>query len=65
MLVPPSLRRRVAAELPGIGQQKSADVSRHFKTTQLMLEADVKEWRKVKGIGKTLAEKIVATVHSE
>jgi ERCC4-type nuclease len=58
LLYKPSLARRVAAELPGIGIGKSGAVADHFKTVRKMVEADEIEWTEVPGIGKTLAKKI-------
>ena len=58
LLYKPSLTRRVAAELPGIGVGKSAAVAEHFKTVRAMVEADEDQWQQVDGIGKTLAKKI-------
>jgi len=58
LLYKPSLARRVAAELPGIGIGKSGAVADHFKTVRKMVEADEQEWTEVAGIGKTLAKKI-------
>ena len=65
MLVPPSLRRRVAAELPGVGHDRSGAVAGHFPNTLQMLMADVKEWQAIKGIGKTLATRIVDAIGRE
>jgi len=58
-LVRPSLVRRVAAELPGIGWDRSETVSEHFFTVRAMVEAGVKEWTSLDGIGKKTAEKAV------
>lgn len=55
----PSLLRRFAAELPGIGWKKSKEIAEHFGSIRVMVAADVKEWKKVPGIGKVLAERIV------
>ncbi len=65
LLVPPSLRRRVAQELPGVGHQKSATVAAYFKTTWDMVNADEKAWREIAGIGKTLATRIVTMIRGE
>lgn len=53
----PSLCRRWAKELPGIGWTKSAAVEAHFLTAEDMALADINEWQKVDGIGKTLAKR--------
>jgi len=59
LLVRPSLVRRVAAELPGIGWGRSKVVAEHFPSVRAMVEADVKEWASLDGIGKKTAEKVV------
>jgi ERCC4-type nuclease len=59
LFVRPTLARRVAAELPGVGFERSSDVASAFPTVRRMLEATPKEWAAVKGIGKTLAKRIV------
>lgn len=60
----PSLVRRIAAELPGIGWGRSKDVEAYFKTMEAMMAADEKEWRKVRGIGKVLASKVWEELHA-
>lgn len=62
-LVQPSLVRRVAVELSGIGWERSRDVAEHFRSVAAMVRADEKEWRKVAGIGKKLARSVVADLH--
>lgn len=59
ILQPPSLMRRIAAELPGIGWKRSMDVSKHFGSVEKMINADEKEWARVTGIGKGIAKKVV------
>ena len=54
----PSLLRRVAAELVGIGWKRSKDVERHFNSVWEMANAEEEEWREVKGVGKGIAEKV-------
>jgi ERCC4-type nuclease len=58
LLYKPSLARRVAAELPGIGIGKSGAVADRFKTVRTMVGASEAEWMDVPGIGKTLARRI-------
>jgi ERCC4-type nuclease len=58
LLYKPSLTRRVAAELPGIGIGKSGAVADRFQTVRTMVNANEEEWQSVPGIGKTLARKI-------
>jgi ERCC4-type nuclease len=70
-LVPTSLKRRVAAQLPGIGWERSKQVADHFADVSHMINAGMDEWTAVKwatdkgrnqGIGKTIAERIVKAV---
>jgi ERCC4-type nuclease len=63
LFVKPSLVRRIAAELPGIGFDKSKAVERYFPTAFELIAADEKEWQNIDGIGKTLAKKIVGALH--
>lgn len=63
LLGQPSLLRRFAAELPGVGWKRSKDVAEYFGNIKAMVAADEKEWRKVAGIGKVLAERIVGELH--
>ena len=55
----PSLLRRIVKELPGVGWDRSQKVEKHFGSVLAMVLAKPEEWRKVEGIGKTLASKIV------
>lgn len=64
-LVPPPLRRCIAAELPGVGHTKSGAVAAFFPTTLDMITADVKTWSQIEGIGKTLAQRIYERVRRE
>lgn len=65
LLVRPSLVRRVAAQLPGIGYEKSGKVAQKFRTVRALAMADEHEWREIDGIGKTLAKRIVQALTSE
>lgn len=62
-LVHPSIVRRVAAELPGIGWRKSQEVARKFKTIEEMVLADEREWATIEGIGGVMAERIYKAIH--
>lgn len=62
LLVKPSLVRRVAAELPHIGWDRSLAVSRHFQSVRDMAVADAGEWMSIDGIGKKIAEEVVRAV---
>jgi len=59
ILQPPSLVRRIAAELPGIGWKRSLDAAKHFGSVEQMINADVDEWIKIPGVGKLTARKVV------
>lgn len=58
----PSLLRRVAKELPGVGWDRSGHVSRHFNSVVEMAVAGEAEWRTIEGIGKDTARKVVAAL---
>jgi len=55
----PTLLRRMAKELPGIGWDRSGHVSRHFRSVVDMVNAPKEEWEGIKGIGKGTAKKVV------
>ncbi len=57
----PTLLRRWAKELSGVGWDRSAAIADHFNSITAMYEADQKEWQKISGVGKKTAE----TVHNE
>ena len=70
-LVRPSLIRRVATELSGIGWEWSAIVADRFKSVKEMVDADVATWAELEKVsttskrrklGKKVAEKIVASL---
>jgi len=59
-LVRPSLVRRVASELKGVGWNRSGDVANHFHSVSTMTGASEDDWKAIPGIGKKLARDIVA-----
>ena len=60
LLLNPSLCQRVSKELPGIGYQKSQAVDAHFgSSVRRMVLAPASEWKKIDGIGPTIAAKVV------
>jgi ERCC4-type nuclease len=59
LLVPISLKRQLAAQLPGIGYTRSQAVDRHFKSIWEMVNAPAEAWREIEGIGPKLAGQIV------
>jgi ERCC4-type nuclease len=58
ILIKPSLCRKVAAQLPGIGWKRSGDVAAKFKTVQAMVAAQTIDWESIPGIGSGIAEKV-------
>ncbi len=64
-LLKPGLVRRVAAELPLIGWDRSSDVAMKFPSVLAMVLADEKDWLSIKGIGKIIARKVVAAIRGE
>lgn len=57
LLVRPSLLRRIAAQLPGVGFGKSGAVASKFRDVEHMVQAGVGEWQEIDGIGEVLAKK--------
>lgn len=55
----PSLVQRVAALLPGIGEEKSTIVERHFDTVLEMACAGASTWQTIPGVGKLIAARAV------
>lgn len=60
----PGIVRRVAKEFEGIGWERSKAVAEHFQTVYQMVTADEKEWRQIYGIGKGIAQGVVAELGS-
>jgi len=63
LLIKPSLARRVAAQLPGVAEVRSAAVASRFKTLEQMVSASEKDWRTVDGLGAGTAKKIYSAIH--
>jgi ERCC4-type nuclease len=57
-LISPSLVRRFAALLPGIGPGKSLPVADHFKNVFEAVNAPMKSWLEIPGVGGTIAKKV-------
>ncbi len=55
----PSILRRAAAVLPGIGITRSKAVEDHFKSIRAMVNASEKQWMEIEGVGIKLARKLV------
>ena len=64
LLLPPTLLRSVAKELPGIGWERSSAVERKFSSVFEMMEAPEERWQEIPGIGKVLARQIVKAIRS-
>ena len=62
MLVKPSLVRRWAAELPGVGFDRSIAVDKTFPTALQMACASAQDWRTIPGIGPTIATRVVRAI---
>lgn len=58
VLVPASTMRKVAAQLPGVGWERSKAIEEYFGTIEIMVAASEKEWTKIDGIGPKLARTI-------
>lgn len=65
VLMKPSLVRRVAVQLPGIGWERSVAVDKRFSTMLELANAGIKDWSSISGIGKKTAEKVVKAVRGE
>lgn len=61
----PSLVRRMAKELPGIGWDRSGKVARHFASVVEMVNAPKAEWEGIDGVGKGIAKKVVDALGGE
>lgn len=61
----PTILRRVAKELPGIGWDRSGVVARHFSSVVDMVNAPEAEWLEIKGIGKGIARNVVKALEGE
>jgi len=53
----PSVVRRMANCLPGIGDDKAIKVAQKFRTPYEMATASIEDWTTIDGIGETIAEK--------
>ncbi len=61
-LIRPGLLKRIAKELDGVGWIRAGDVSEYFKSVREMVNAPESEWRKVPGIGKKTAQKVIKSL---
>lgn len=58
----PSLVRRWASDLDGIGVKMSQDAEKLFKTPIALATADEIQWMKIKGISHGIASKVVKSI---
>lgn len=58
----PSLVRRWAAELSGIGVVKSGEAERIFRTPNALANSDETDWVKIDGVGAGTAQSVVAEI---
>lgn len=61
--VEPSLVRKWAADLGGVGVKLSMDAERVFKTGYNLAKADETEWLQIPGVGVKRAQNIIQEVH--
>lgn len=59
----PSLVRRWASELEGVGVKHSMDAERIFRTPFELAQGDEQDWIQVPGVGAKLARSIVKQIH--
>ena len=64
LLTKPSLCRMVAAQLPGIGWEKSKPIAQKYRTVEELVTATPDELQELDGIGKTLASGIYQSLRS-
>jgi ERCC4-type nuclease len=62
LLTKPTLCRVMAAQLPGVGMQRSGAVAEHFGSVAAMAQASEEEWLQIEGIGSVLAKRIVEAI---
>ena len=54
-----SLKRRIAAQLDGVGETRSKAVAEYFPSIFEMITAPVDEWMEIAGVGEKTAERVV------
>lgn len=59
----PTLVRKVASTLPGLGGARSVAVDEHFDNVKQMVNAPVEEWMKIDGVGKGIAKRVVGVLN--
>lgn len=61
----PSLVRRWAAELEGVGVKHSMDAERLFRTPAELAKSDETDWMQISGIGVKLARSIIREINEK
>lgn len=61
----PGLLRRMAAQLPMIGWQRSADVAKKFSNVRNMALAELDDWTDIDGIGPGIAAKVWGAINGQ
>lgn len=61
----PTLLRRIAKELPGIGWVRSKLVEQRFGTVYDMISAGPQEWVKIEGVGKLTAKRVFEAMRTK
>jgi len=59
------LKIGLANQFPNMGFLKSLKCANHFKSSLQMINADIKDWMKIDGVGKTIATRIVEMLRRE
>ncbi len=61
----PTVARRIAKELPGVGWKRSKAVEAFFGDTLTMICAPVSQWLQIEGIGQITAEKVWKAIRTK
>jgi ERCC4-type nuclease len=64
LLHKPSVKRLIAASIPGIGHELSGRVAAHFPNVVEMINATEESWEAIHGIGKIKAQKIYSALRT-
>lgn len=57
--------RDIANTLPGIGYDRAMAIAKKLKSPSDLFLMTEREWREIDGVGRTLAQRIVAALHGE
>lgn len=52
---------RMVAQIDDLGYKRAVEVAQHFPGVEAMLNADEKDWQRVRGVGKTIAKSVAKT----